>query len=313
MKTNKKAKLKKKLTPLDINGCTAENMIFASTIPSKFIKVFIGIIKSLSSASNTDATEMQLAETGIKYVIEESKSFQMTAYIKRVFFEDFILKMPDKTKEYFNFGVDLRSFTELLSGILDDDLSSMKMVYYKDNNCMSFSCKQTDSGEPLAKVEDEDSIEVTTEYFVKTMESNEPINFDVGTLELVNSIIISANEFYGILNDFDRSIDEVEIKVTDRRMTLKSIGILQYGAVVKLDPDSEIFYKFECITPSKYAYKFSYFKSMLKSLLMSSKVSLITHANGILRMQLMIQNEGEEVGSFIEYNIIPNLPEEESE
>lgn len=314
--------------PLDIQQCIAKNITFAATLKGKSIKVFIGIIKAMNAVNFMEGTEMQLSETGLKYVVEESKSFQTAAYIKKEFFDTFYLKPQDRDIPMVGFSVNLKSFTELLTAILDDDLSSMNIVYYNDKNCISFTCKQTDSGEPgkgklnpfgfddktAEETEVEEPIEITTEYFVRTMQSVEPIDFTAESRNLVNSIILSAFEFHGIINDFDRSMAEVEIKITEHKMTLKSIGILQYGAVVKLNHDSEIFYKFECTEASKFSYKFSYFKTMLKTLLMASKVSLITHADGMLRMQLMVRNDDEEeTAAFIEYNIIPNLPDDDDE
>lgn len=317
--------------PIDVEHCVAENITFVASLKSKFIKVFIGIIKALNAANSCEATELQLSDTGLKFVVEESKSFQTAAYIKKEFFESFYLKMPDRDVPMIGFGVNLKSFSELLTAILDNDLSSMNIIFYNDSDCLSFICKQQDSGEPLTgkgkqnlfqgddetandTSEEDEPVDITTEYFVRTLQSMDPIDFTAYSPSLVSFLILDAYEFHGIINDFDRSIDDVEIKVTDRRMTLKSIGILQYGAVVKLNQDSELFCKFECTEATKFAYKFSYFKTMLKSLLMASKVSLRTYADGMLRMQLMVRNEDdEETAAFVEYNIVPNLPEDEAQ
>lgn len=331
MEEEKKKTKKQKNRPFLVSNCTKENCTFGSTVKSKYIKVFIGIVKAITNVSSVESTEMQISDNGIKLIVEESKSFQTTAYIKKEFFQSFVLTRPFRDEgNVIVFGVNLKSFTEFLTAILDNDLSEMRIAYYHDQNCISFTCEQRDSGvESLLSKgkqsgfgfhdgmpgDEYESIKISTDYFVKTMDIGDSIDFGVVSPNLYHSIILNASDFHGILNDFDRTIDEVEIKVTDRKMTFKSIGILQYDAVVKVDKDSAIFSKYECKEKSKFAYKFSYFKAMLKSLLMASKVSLTTHIDGMLKMQLMVRTDDDEdlAASFIEYNIIPNLPEDDDE
>lgn len=322
---------KKAKKHVEIDNCTARNMTFTASLKSKFIKVFVGIIKAMNAvnSSTTDSTEMQLSDNGLKYIVEESKSFQASAYMKKEFFDSFELRLIEKGIPMIGFGVNLASFTELLTAILDNDLSSMKIVYFGNENNILFTCDQTDSGEGLLMkgkmnhdemkedtVGDEDPITIKTEYFVKTMQSIEPIDFRVESPHLVHTIMISAYDLHGIINDFDRSMEELVLKVTERRMTFKSVGILEFETIAKLDRESEIFYKYDFFEASKFSYKFSCFKTMLKTLLMSTKAVLTTHADGMLLVNLMVRNEDgddDDSSSFIEYNIIPNLPDEESE
>jgi hypothetical protein len=303
---------------LQIDGCVVENMGFAAKIPPKSIKVFFSIIKAVLSASNSiETSEMQISERGVKYIIEESKSFQASTILQKNFFDTFKLLLRDG--ETISFGVNLKSFTELLSGILNDNLSGMNMVYYPSKDCVSFSCKQTDTVESKELLDDStttddfDTVEFTTEYFVKTMESLEPIDFEATTSRIVSNIIINATDFHGLINDFDRTVDEVEIKVTEYRMTMKTLGMQQVASIIKLDSNNEIFFKYDCHEESKFFYKFSHFKAMLKPLTMSSKISLVTHADGMLRTQLMVANDDEPATAFMEYNMLSSLPPDDED
>lgn len=302
--------------PLKIEKIRPQNITFAATLKSKLIKVFVGIIKAMNSSTGAEITEMQLSANGLKYIVEESKSFQTAAYIKKEFFESFNIRFPKSHEDLglIGFGVNLRSFTELLTAIIDNGLGSMNIVYYHKENLISFTYNQTDNGD-APPVNEDDGTEIVTDYYVQTAQSIEPIDFELISPYLCHSLIFSAYEFHSILNDFDRTTDEIEIKVTDKKMQLKAIGILQYGVVVKIERSSDIFSKFECVEASKFTYKFSYFKSMLKTLLLATKVSLITHIDGMLRIQLMVKNDEDEedTAAFIEYNIIPNIPEDDEE
>lgn len=308
---------------LDIEEAVAENITFAASLEARNIKTFVSVIRAMNFVDNT---ELQLSNSGLKYLVEESKSFQTIAYFKKQFFTKFNFRPPTSMAEdTISFGVNLSSFTELLLAFLDNNASSMNIVYFNDKNLISFVCTQTDAGESTTnktrqqstiqgdEEEDEPAGEIVTEYFVRTMQSVEPIDFNIDSPQLRNSLILDAYDFHGIINDFDRTTDGLEIKITNRRMQLKTVGILQCAAVAKFNADSEIFNKFECNEPSKFIYKFMYFKVMLKSLALSSKMALTTHVDGMLRIQLMVRSGEEESFAYIEYFMLPSLDEDSAD
>lgn len=284
--------------PLDIEHCVAKNMTFASSLQSKYIKVFVSIIKSLNFVKNT---EIELTENGLKYIVEESKSFQVKAYIMESFFSTFLFK-PSKGVTNITFGVDLTSFTELLTAFIDNDLGNMNITYFHSENLIVFTCTQFDD-----ESDDEEATEIKTEYFLKTLHSNEPIDFDsVGPVS--SEIILDASFLLNMLNDFDRNIEEIAFKITPRKFQLK--GENQNSFVAKLNSNNEVFDKFECKEQTRFVYKFSYFRVLVRALSLASKVSIRTLGDGLLRIQLKVRIDEEEQSAFIEYNMLPSIDEE---
>lgn len=307
---------------ISIEDLVAENITFAATLKSKTIKLFVSMIRAMSFVGST---EMQLSRSGLKYVTEESKSFQATAFIKKEFFSTFHIRPPDGL-DVISFGIDLNSFTELLSAFLDNELSTMNIVYYNYRNCIVFTYSQTDAGDITSnRTKQQNTIdgetnhgeeealagEIVTEYFLQTLQSIDPIDFSVDSPQLLNSIILSAVDFYSVLNDFDRSIDGLEININDKRIKMKSVGILQSVAIAKIQVDSDIFSKYESHKPSKFVYNFKFFKHMLKSIALASKMSLQTHIDGMIRIQLMMKtDDDEDCAAYMEYFIVPTISDE---
>lgn len=308
---------------LDIKQCIAENLTFGATLKCKNIKLFAAIIKAMSFVNNT---EMQLSDVGLKYIAEESRSFQVRAYVPKDLFSDYFIKVPHGIDK-FSFGINLTSFTDLLSGFIEsDDRSSMIISYFDRENKIAFSVIQHDSGETgKSKAgtshydevdQDDDKLagEIRTEYFLRTMDSINPIDFVIDNLdaEEFHTLILNASDFLHILNVFDRTIIELNIKITQKRMTLRSVGVLQYEISSKHNSDSRIFDKYEIRQPSQFSYRSNYFKVMSKGLVFASKVSIITQQIGTMRVQLMVPSDDEpDPKVFIEYNMIPNLPDED--
>lgn len=316
----KKTKKTKKRGRLDPKQLRAQNITFASSLKSKQIKSFISLIKAVNFV---EKTEIQLTQHGLKYVAAESQSFQVSAYIQKEFFDAFHIKLPQSVATI-SFGVKLSSLTDLLSAFLDNDLGSMKITYYDSENIIAFTCDQVDSGEQnllkirqgsaVVSADDDEKCEITTDYFIRTMHSIDPVDFDVGDSVKANCLILNAVDFSNIINDFDRTIEALEIKVTQTRLTLKSVGILQFGTVVKFSANSEVFEKFECSVRTKFTFKFEYFKVIMKALSLASLISMITYTNGMTTVQLMLKtDEDEEASAYVEYNMIPDLPETDEE
>lgn len=307
---------------INLEDFEAEDITFAATLKSKTIKLFVSIIRAMSFVGTT---ELQLSINGVKYVTEESKSFQATAFIKKEYFSTFHIRPPDKI-DVISFGVNLNSFTELLSAFLDNELSTMNIVHYNNRNCIVFTFAQTDSGDITSNrlkqqntidgdINDEEEEapagEIVTEYFIQTLQSIEPIDFTVESPQLLNSVILNAVDFYGVLNDFDRSIDGLEININEKRIKMKSVGILQSVAIAKFQFDSNIFSKYESHKPSKFVYNFKFFKHMLKSIALSSKMSLQTHIDGMIRIQLMMKtDDDQDCAAYMEYFIVPTISDD---
>lgn len=297
------------------------DIAFAANLKGKSIKVFVSIIRALNFISNT---EMEISQAGMKYIAEESKSFQATGYIKAEFFNSFNIKLPAGV-ESISFGINLNAFTDLLTTFLDNDLGSMNILYYLNKKCISFTFSQIDTVDASNKTKQQNTLlegfteedeepagEINTEYFITTMQSIEPIDFIIENPQLMSSLIFTAHDFYSVINDLDRSIDGVEIKITNRRMTINSVGT-QFAAAAKFPSTCEIFEKFEVASPSRFVYKFSYFKSMLKSLALASKMAIDTHIDGLVKIQLMARSEDDGTTAFIEFFLVPDLPDSDDD
>lgn len=251
-------------------------------------------------------------------MVEESKSFQTTAYVKKDFFSRFIYRAPDDI-EMLSFGVNMTTFTEFLNAFLDNDLSSMKMIYYGEGNPLAFIFTQVDSlnddeEELMDEDHEEDAAgEITSEYILRTKQSLELIDFNVSNPLLGSSLIVLGPDLYGILNNFDRSVDELEISITNKELQFKSIGILQYETNVKIEKHSDSFVSYNFQENTKYRYTFTFFKVMLKTLIFASKIAIETHLDGMLKIQLMVKNGEEDIPIFVEYFLVPTLDNEEDE
>lgn len=305
---------KNKKNSLNVEECFAENMTFAAVLKSKFIKSFVSIIKALNFINNT---ELKISKNGIKYVVEESKSFQTVAYFRRDFFS--IFKLRDDDSEL-SFGINLKNFSELLCALLDDDMANLKIVYYQLKDCVLFSCEQNESAEKTnakgrAVVEDHDDDEdqpVTTEYFLKTMESFEPLNLDEKGTKL-NSLIFDSEDFASALMDLHKSTEEIEITINSNKMQLKSIAALQMEQTVIMPNNDELFSRYDCEKPSKFVYKFAYFKVIMKSLSLSTRTSMQTFSDGLLKIQLMVQCDDDKNEAYIEFYMLANYEDDEEQ
>lgn len=307
---------------INVEECLAENMTFAAILKSKYIKVFVSIIKALNFINNT---ELKLSTNGIKYVVEESKSFQTIAYFRREFFSIYRLKIKGREQEELSFGVNLKNLCELLCALFDDDMSNMKIVYYHEKNCMLFTCEQSETGEKLHvrgkhmnDENDDDDGEViqpvTTEYFIRTMESFEPVDLNENGTKL-SSLIFSSDDFFSSLADFHKSTEEIEISINEHELKIKSLAALQMEQTTKIPNNDEIFSRFDCEKPSKFVYKFAYFKVIMKSLCLSTKTSFQTFSDGLLKIQLMVRcdEDNSECSAFIEFNMLANYEDENDE
>lgn len=250
-------------------------------------------------------------------MVEESKSFQTTAYVKKDFFSRFIFRAPNDI-ELLSFGVKMTTFTEFLNAFLDNDLSSMKMIYYGEGNPLAFIFTQVDSlnndeDEPIDEDDNEEEAagEITTEYILRTKQSLDLIDFNVSNPLLGSSLIVLGADLFAVLNYFDRSVDELEISITNKELQFKSIGILQYETNVKMEKHSDSFVTYNFQENTKFRYKSMFFKVMMKSFILASKIAIETHLDGMLKIQLMVKSGEEEVPIFVEYFLVPTLDYEE--
>ncbi|XP_070491339.1 uncharacterized protein [Chironomus tepperi] len=254
----------------------------------------------------------------MKFIAEESQFFQGVAYFSDVFFSRF--HFTSKTKELVNFGVDFTAFSEFLSAIINNDLTSLKIVYYGDHRPIAFILKQqdneTDPNESLSDISDEDEEpvqtvkEIVTEYIIRTKHSINPIDFTSIESPIASTILMDCAELIDIISDLDNATDEIQFKIDGRSFIVKSLGILQCNTQIPFPSDHKIFKKYNIFKDTKYSYKFSCFKCMLKALAHSMEVCLETRENGLLKVQIKGKTIENESSLFYEYNVMPNVEED---
>lgn len=118
--------------------------------------------------------------------------------------------------EILTFGVNLTTLTEYLNSFIDNNSSSLKMIYYGDGSPLVLILNQNDT--PLDEEdmnEDDGPIgDIITEYLLKTKNTDELVDFNIADQVKCNNFIMNGADFFEILNDIDRSIDELEIMVS---------------------------------------------------------------------------------------------------
>lgn len=219
------------------------------------------------------------------------------------------------------FGVDLTAFSEFLSAIINNDLTSLKIVYYGDHRPIAFILKQEDNeiDDKSNEIEEEEKEkrakskqEIITEYIIRTKHSIDPIDFTSIESPKASHILMDCNEFIDIITDLDNATDEVQLKIDSRSFNVKSLGIIQCNTQIPFPSDHKIFKKYQLFKDTKFSYKFNCFKCMLKALTGSMEVCLETRENGLLKVQIKGRlMENNEASLFYEFSIVPNVIEED--
>lgn len=243
------------------------------------------------------------------------------AYFSDVFFSRFQVK----SKELVNFGVDFTAFSDFASAIINNDLTSLKIVYYGDHRPIAFILNQKDNEfDPNATLSDlsgDEEVqekranrknEIVTEYIIRTKHSIDPIDFTSIESPKASQILMNCNEFIDIITDLDNATDEVQFRIDSRSFNVKSLGIVQCNTQIPFPSDHKIFKKYQLFKDTKFSYKFNCFKCMLKALAGSMEVCLETRENGLLKVQIKGKLlEYSEPSLFYEFCIVPNVIEED--
>lgn len=110
------------------------------------------------------------------------------------------------------------------------------------------------------------------------------------------------------LADLHKSTEELEITINSNKLQFRSLAALQMEQTTTLPNNDEIFSRFDCEKASKFVYKFTYFKVIMKSLILSTKTSFQTFSDGLLKVQLMVRcdEDNSEGSAFIEFNMLAN-------
>ena len=150
--------------------------------------------------------------------------------------------------------------------------------------------------------------DLVTEFSVKTNEPMEILEFDIEADQTMSQVFIKGQEFYLLLNEINKNCEEIEFFVSPTApfFRLTTFGDLHAQSNIEITNSSDILITFSCTTATKFRYKFHHIKLMMKTLAISSKVAMRTSRDGLLGLQVMIENI-ENSNLFVEYFIMPTI------
>ncbi|CAG9803216.1 unnamed protein product [Chironomus riparius] len=312
---DEKGKGTKSQDKIDFKELSVQNIAVAGTIKGQNVKFFLNTLKSLQFTTNS---EVHFTSIGMKFIAEESQFFQGIAYFGSVFFSRYHF---GKNLEMVNFGVDFTAFSEFLSAIINNELTSLKIVYYGDHRPIAFILKQKDDeidpNATLSEISDneeelvESCKEIVTEYIIRTKHSINPIDFSSINSPVASTVLMNCSEFIEIISDLDKTTDEIQFKIDSRSFIVRSLGIIQCNTQIPFPTDHKIFKNFNLVKDTKFSYKFSCFKCMLRALMHSMDVCLETRENGLLKVQIKGKTIENESSLFYEFNVMPNVTDED--
>lgn len=277
-----------------------DDIHFAATFKNNAIKAFLNVVKAINA---TDDLICQMSSQGVKFIVEESKCFQTIAYIQSGCF--YHHKIKDK-EECYSFGVSLSSFTEYLNSFTDNDSSSLKLIYFGPNSLLALNFVQTEDDS-----DDEGDSQIITEYLLRIKHCSETIDFEEPDESLANTTILNGPDFFEILNDINKSNDELEIEFdSNHNIKLRSCGLLRYETNVEIPRTCDTIISGTLKQATKFRYKFTYIKLILKTMVMSQRISLRTYVDGLLKVQLVISTGDEDNPIFVEYFVVPSIDED---
>lgn len=241
----------------------------------------------------------------MKLVVEDSKSIQATAYITKACFSEYKIAQPkrklgadeeaDDSEVLTSFGLNLKVFTDCLSMFMDGDYdSSMKMLHKGE-------------GAPLVVILDrrcEDNL--ITECSVKTMEALEILDFDSDEEQVCSKVSIKGQEFFALLSEMDKNSREIEVFLSpdSPHFKLSTYDELGSESCFEITNSSDMLISFHSTETTSNRYQFAHFKLVMRTLALSSKIALRTNKDGLLGLQVMIENS-DNSNIFVEYFVVP--------
>lgn len=316
---------------VDCISLTVRNIRAACHIRAKNIRHFLNVIRCINFTNNT---EIQFSAAGMTYCGEESQYFQGTLFLKVGFFDHF--KYVPSSISKIHIGLNLSKFTEFLAAFIDNDLAFLKIVCYGENRPLAFILSQKDSYQQKpfllngqddedinALLKDDDNtndstrdinapgIEIRTEYVVQTKETINPVEYLNMQTTVLSVLVIEAGRLLEFLQELDQTLEEIHISIKDAHVSFRTVGTIQCSSTIKLKFATGFFIQHSVQKSSKYNYKYTCFKTMLKSMPLASKICLETLSNGVLRSQLMIPTADAENEVFLEFHMAPSIMQEE--
>lgn len=234
------------------------------------IKMFYGALKSVQFHNDV---LINWTDNGFKATVQDAKYLQGSVYVNKSCFTEYSLL------EETTIRLNLVVLCDCLSIFANSGVDcSMKMIYKGE-------------GSPVILIlEQHGNDDLVTECSIKTKTYEEPLDFAIDDEQGCNTIILRGADFATLLNEIDKSAEELEIFMSPKApyFRLTVLGVVQSESKTEVAKSSEMIITFSCDNECSNKYRMSHIRGMMKSVLLATKVALRTDSTGLLNLQLMI-------------------------
>jgi len=276
----------------DVNN--DDQYVFSATLEN--CKQFIQLLKSLAFKEKASFT---ISKHGLKVMVQDSKSMQLSAYFLQTFFHEFKLQEveendnSEENSEY-SFSITLNSVINCLE-LFGDTLTTRLKLSYRGY------------GHPLNLYLDDH--DVTMQCQVMTQDPEDCADFNFARSRVLAKIIIISEQFKDVMSALQGLGDDVMIKVTDQTISF-SVSSIFGDMNNEISKNSPMVESFSCNAPTSANYSLSMLRQGLKPINFSSKLSIRIDSRDLLCIQHMVEED--EVGhAFTEVYCVPCVPLEE--
>ncbi|XP_002037596.2 cell cycle checkpoint protein RAD1 [Drosophila sechellia] len=248
------------------------------------------LTQAIKSICFNDYGMLQVSEDGLRITVEQGKSIQATLFMPPGAFMEF------RVQDFQCFGVKMNVLSECLSLFGSADCS-LRMMY-------------RDKGDPLKIIlYPHDDDDVSTECAIKTMDCDEPIDYDQNLKDPdLNVIFVRGPNLSKVFNELEKSAEEFEFVTSPNRPHFKitTVGIMQAVFSVEVAKTSPMMMMFNCKQTVVARYKSQQIRMTNKAMQSATKVAIKTNSVGLLELHLVMQGDSQEE-IFIQFFIIPLL------
>uniref|UniRef100_S4RAK7 RAD1 homolog (S. pombe) n=1 Tax=Petromyzon marinus TaxID=7757 RepID=S4RAK7_PETMA len=266
------------------------------------------LVSLLRAVHFRDHATFLATQHGLKATVEDSRTLQANAFVQTSLFHTYsLLENP------VSFRVNL---TALLSC-----LTMFGGAARTVGPPVALSLRYGGYGSPLILCLEEGG--VVTDCSLRTQEPEDPLDFEFGgsdadeDRQTPNKVILKAEGLKEAFADLELSSSGAEVSVhitmspARPHFRLSTFGPLG-STHCDFPRDSDMVESFHCTKAQTNQYKASFLKPSAKALSQASKVSVRMDWRGLLSLQFMIPNDGEQV-SFVEYYCCPDDVQEEED
>jgi len=262
------------------------------------VKIFSQLLKSIAFHNRST---WFISVNGIKVTVEDAKSVQTNAFIKKEIFQEFSLKTgrgDEEDSDDLSFSINLDVVLECLNmfgGVGGGGDAS---------HCGSPNLKicYAGYGHPLIFFLEEGG--VITDCRIKTREAEECLDFNFPNAKIISKIIMNSDHLKDVMNELDSGSEYIKFQICPTNQTFEISTDGPAGDCVFTVPrDSDMVEHFTCDTTSRARYKLSIMKHGIKPLNLSDKVSIRMDEREFLCLQYMVQTE--EGPAFLEFYCAP--------